>query len=177
MGNDVAGTADARSSENSDLGVCSSLRVQAGRPVPATGGCASQWAAAGGTSCCACRRRPTSNCCALELGVDSLLTEARARAAEQLKTTWPKFSAATLRLPVRMIPFLAGLLAVVTVIVAPGATVLSIAVALPAAFRIWIVLCPVPRPLDGCSYSTSEEEPVYTIIAPLIGEARVSISC
>lgn len=113
---------------------------------------------------------------ALELGVDSLLTEARARAAEQLKTTWPKLSAATLKLPVRMIPFLAGLLAVVTVIVA-GATVLSIAVALPAAFRIWIVLCPVPRPLDGCSYSTSEEEPVYTIIAPLSGEARVSISC
>ena len=113
---------------------------------------------------------------ALELGVDSLLTEARARAAEQLKTTWPKLSAATLKLPVRMIPFLAGLLAVVTVIVA-GATVLSIAVALPAAFRIWIVMCPVPRPLDGCSYSTSEEEPVYTIIAPLSGEARVSISC
>jgi len=113
---------------------------------------------------------------ALELGVDSLLTEARARAAEQLKTTWPKLSAATLKLPVRMIPFLAGLLAVVTVIVS-GATVLSIAVALPAAFRIWIVLCPVPRPLDGCSYSTSEEEPVYTIIAPLSGEARVSISC
>jgi hypothetical protein len=114
---------------------------------------------------------------ALELGVDSLPTEARARAAEQLKTTWPKLSAATLKLPVRMIPFLAGLLAVVTVIVAPGATVLSIAVALPAAFHIWIVLCPVPRPLDGCSYSTSEEEPVYTIIAPLSGEARVSISC
>jgi hypothetical protein len=31
MGNDVAGKADARSSENSDSGVCSSLRVQAGK--------------------------------------------------------------------------------------------------------------------------------------------------
>src|SRR5262249_12375642 len=48
------------------------------------------------------------------------------------------------------------------------------AVVLPAAFRIWIVLCPAPHSLDGCSCSTSEEEePIYSIVAPLRGEARV----
>src|SRR5262249_45003095 len=84
----------------------------------------------------AARRRAA----ALELGVDHLLTEATARAAEQLKTTWPRLSAATLKLPVRMIPLLVGLLAVVTIVVAPGVTVFSMAVVLPAAFRIWIVV-------------------------------------
>jgi len=73
-----------------------------------------------------------------------------------------------------MIPFLVGLLAVVTIVVAPGVTVFSMAVVLPAAFRIWIVLCPAPHSLDGCSCSTSEEEePIYSIVAPLRGEARV----
>jgi hypothetical protein len=72
--------------------------------------------------------------------------EASLRAAEQLKITWPKLSAATLKLPVRMIPLLVGLLAVATIVVVPGVTVLAIVVALPAAFRIWIVLYPVPPP-------------------------------
>jgi hypothetical protein len=107
---------------------------------------------------------------ALEVGVDRLLDEASVRAAEQLKTTWPKLSAATLKLPVRMIPLLVGLLAVVTIVVAPG-----VGAPLPAAFRIWIVWWPVPHSLDGRSCSTPEEEdePIYTIIAPLRGEAKV----
>jgi cellulose synthase/poly-beta-1,6-N-acetylglucosamine synthase-like glycosyltransferase len=117
---------------------------------------------------------------ALEVGVDHLLVEASVRAAEQLKTTWPKLSAATLKLPVRMIPLLVGFLAVVTIVVAPGVgapsvTVLAIVVALPAAFRIWIVWWPVPHSLDErlCSTPEKEDEPIYTIIAPLRGEAKV----
>src|SRR5262245_30676067 len=79
-----------------------------------------------------------------------------------------------------MIPLLVGFLAVVTIVVAPGVgapsvTVLAIVVALPAAFRIWIVWWPVPNSLDGRSCSTPEEEdePIYSIVAPLRGEARV----
>src|SRR5262245_19025232 len=68
------------------------------------------------------RRHGFVSSMSVELGVDHLLTEATARAAEQLKTTWPKLSAATLKLPVRMIPLLVGLLAVVTIVVAPGVT-------------------------------------------------------
>jgi len=73
-----------------------------------------------------------------------------------------------------MIPLLVGLLAVATIFVAPGVTVLAIVVALPAAFRIWIVLYPVPPSVEDRFCSTAEEEePIYTIIAPLRGEARV----
>jgi hypothetical protein len=104
MGNDVASKADARSSENSDSGVCSSLRVQAGKLVPATGdGLRNELAPARlGAAVAGVVDRRRAN--ALELGVDHLLVEASVRAAEQLKITWPKLSAATLKLPVRMIP-------------------------------------------------------------------------
>jgi hypothetical protein len=175
MGNDVAGKADARSSENSGSSVCSSLRVQAGKLVPETGdglgnGLAPARLGAVVAGTVVDRRRAN----ALELGVDHLLVEASAHAAEQLKITWPKLSAATLKLPVRMIPLLVGLLAVVTIIVAPGVTVLAIVVALPAAFRIWIVLYPVSPSVEERFCSTAEEEePIYTVIAPLRGEARV----
>src|SRR5262245_63672566 len=118
MGNDVAGQADARFSENSDSGVCSPLRVQAGKLIPATGDGLRNGLAPARLGAVADRRRTA----ALELGVDHLLVEATARAAEQLKTTWPELSAATLKLPVRMIPLLVGLLAVVTIVVAPGVT-------------------------------------------------------
>jgi Glycosyl transferase family group 2 len=174
MGNDVAGK-DARSSENSDSSVCSSLRVQAGKLVPATGdGLRNGLAPArlGAVVAGAVVDRGRAN--ALELGVDHLLVEASVRAAEQLKTTWRKLSAATLKLQVRMIPLLVGLLAVATIAVLPGVTVLAIVVALPAAFRIWIVLYPVPPSVEERFCSTAEEEePIYTIIAPLRGEARV----
>jgi glycosyltransferase XagB len=173
MGNDVAGKADARSSENSDSSVCSSLRVQAGNPLPAGDGPRNVLAPArlrAGVAGVAVSRRRAA---ALEVGVDHLLVEASVRAAEQLKTTWPKLSAATLKLPVRMIPLLVGFLAVVTIVVAPGITALAIVVALPAAFRIWIVWWPVPHSLDGGSTPEEEDEPIYTIIAPLRGEAKV----
>jgi len=170
MGNDVAGQAGARFSENSDSGVCSSLRVQAGKLIPAAGDGLRNGLAPARLGAVADRRRTA----ALELDVDHLLVEASARAAEQLKITWPKLSAATLKLPVRMIPLLVGLLAVATIFVAPGVTVLAIVVALPAAFRIWIVLYPVPPSVEDRFCSTAEEEePIYTIIAPLRGEARV----
>jgi glycosyltransferase XagB len=173
MGNDVAGKADARSSENSDSSVCSSLRVQAGNPLPAGDGPRKVLAPArlrAGVAGVAVSRRRAA---ALEVGVDHLLVEASVRAAEQLKTTWPKLSAATLKLPVRMIPLLVGFLAVVTIVVAPGITALAIVVALPAAFRMWIVWWPVPHSLDGGSTPEEEDEPIYTIIAPLRGEAKV----
>ena len=77
-------------------------------------------------------------------------------------------------LPGRMIPLLLGLLAVAAIMTVPGMIVLAIVVALPAAFRIWIVLCPVTTSVDAPSLSTTdEEEPVYSIIAPLRAEAKV----
>jgi hypothetical protein len=176
MGNDVAGKADARSSENSDSSVCSSLRAQAGNPLPARDdGLRNVLAPARLRAVVAGAVVAQRRDAALELGVDHLLVEASVRAAEQLKTTWPNLSAATLKLPVRMIPLLVGFLAVVNIVVAPGITALAIVVALPAAFRIWIVLWPVPHSLDGRSCSTPEEEdePTYSIIAPLRGEAKV----
>src|SRR5262245_4569501 len=86
MGNDVAGKADASSSENSDLSVCSSLRVQAGNPLPAKGDglrnvLAPARLRAGVAGAAVARRRAA----ALELGVDNLLVEASVRAAEQLR--------------------------------------------------------------------------------------------
>ena len=173
MGNDVAGAAGARSSENSGPGVCSPLLSQARKPV---GGAADglHTAPARLVAAIAAVAADERRAAALEVGVDYLLIDASARAAEQLKTTWPYLSAATLKLPARLIPLLLGLLAVAAIMTVPGMIVLAIVVALPAAFRIWIVLCPVTTSVDAPSPSTAdEEEPVYSIIAPLRAEAKV----
>ena len=48
-----------------------------------------------------------------------------------------------------------------------------ILVALPAAFRIWVVTHPTPSALEPSPDTQHEQEPLYSIIAPLRGEARV----
>ena len=54
-----------------------------------------------------------------------------------------------------------------------SAVALSILVVLPAAFRIWIVVLPTKPAPDEASDTLDEHEPVYSIIIPLRGEARV----
>src|SRR5262249_52922248 len=73
-----------------------------------------------------------------------MLIAAGARASQQFKSTWPQLSADTLNLPIRSIPLILGLVALVAMTNATGIIVLSILVAMPAAFRIWIVQCQVP---------------------------------
>jgi cellulose synthase/poly-beta-1,6-N-acetylglucosamine synthase-like glycosyltransferase len=48
-----------------------------------------------------------------------------------------------------------------------------ILVALPAAFRIWVVTHPTPSALEPSPDTQHEQESLYSIIAPLRGEARV----
>jgi cellulose synthase/poly-beta-1,6-N-acetylglucosamine synthase-like glycosyltransferase len=55
----------------------------------------------------------------------------------------------------------------------PSTITLSILVALPAAFRIWVVTHPTPSALEPSPDTQHEQEPLYSIIAPLRGEARV----
>ena len=56
---------------------------------------------------------------------------------------------------------------------ASSAVALCILVLLPAAFRIWIVALPTRPSPDEASDTLDEQEPVYSIIIPLRGEARV----
>jgi cellulose synthase/poly-beta-1,6-N-acetylglucosamine synthase-like glycosyltransferase len=66
-------------------------------------------------------------------------------------------------------------LAAAAIFTAPGLIALSILVVLPPAFRIWLVASPVAISLDAPpSFSPpDQEEPIYSVIAPLRGEARV----
>jgi glycosyltransferase XagB len=119
----------------------------------------------------------TRRAAALDSSIDNVLIDAGVRAAEQLKCSWPKLSAATLNKLTNAIPLLLGVLALAAISTTPSMIVLSFFVALPTAFRIWVVTHPVTsadlpasRPL---SVSPNEEWPMYSIIAPLRGEARV----
>ena len=55
----------------------------------------------------------------------------------------------------------------------PSTITLSILVALPAVFRIWVVTHPTPSALEPSPDTQHEQEPLYSIIVPLRGEARV----
>jgi cellulose synthase/poly-beta-1,6-N-acetylglucosamine synthase-like glycosyltransferase len=174
MGNNMAGVPDARSLESLGAGGSSSPQFWTRRsigPRSDRAGLARVRHALPADVVAAERRAA-----ALEVSVDRILISAGARASEQLKCTWPQLSAATLNPIVRMIPLLLGFLAVAAMTGTPGIIVLSAIVALPAAFRIWIVLCPVANSLDPplrSSFAPDEEEPIYSVIAPLRGEARV----
>src|SRR5262245_1292194 len=174
MGNEVADAISGRPLEIFGVGVGSrhDLRKQkiASGPTRESEDFNRLYAAPHADSAAALRRAA-----ALDVGVDCMLIGATARAATQLKSTWPHLSAATLSWPARIIPALLAALAAVAIFTTPGLVVLSILVVLPAAFRIWLVLSadtiscnalPNPPPVEPT-------EPVYSVIAPLRGEARV----
>src|SRR5215813_6647195 len=115
---------------------------------------------------------------ALDNSLDNVLIAAGVRATEQFKSSWPKLSAATLNRLTNAIPLLLGVLALAAVCTTPSMIVLSFFVALPTAFRIWIVSQAAATPADlpaPRTFSTppNEEWPIYSIIAPLRGEGRV----
>ena len=165
MGIGVRSAAVARSREICGKGSGSSRQVWK-RKVPGKEAAAAQSSAA--------ERRAA----ALNETIDRVLTSAGVRAAEQLKLTWPKLSAATLSSPANVIPVLLGILAFVATLKTQSMITLSIFAVMPAAFRIWIVAHPRANTADlapGESSSTAPEKdlPVYSIIAPLRSEARV----
>src|SRR5437016_11872779 len=115
---------------------------------------------------------------ALDASIDDVLIAAGAHACEQLKSTWPGLSAATLHTFTKIIPLLLGALAVVLIFTTPGMIGISIIVALPMAFRIWVIAYPMTASADSFLCPSflappDEEWPVYSVIAALRGEAAV----
>ena len=70
-------------------------------------------------------------------------------------------------------PALLVALSLVAMVGTPSTIVLSILVVLPAAFRIWVVVHPMSASPQRSTGTQDEQEPVYRVIAPLRGEARV----
>ena len=110
---------------------------------------------------------------ALDVNVDRMLIGASLRATKQLRATWPRFSAATLGWRSRAAPLLLLALAFAAMLNASSTVALSVLVVLPAAFRIWIVVHPTMSSPDELADTQDEQEPVYSVIVPLRGEARV----
>src|SRR6476469_5561185 len=77
---------------------------------------------------------------ALDSSIENVLVEAGVRAAEQLKSSRPKLSAATLNKLANAIPLLFGVLAFAAMCTTSGMIALSVLVVLPTAFRIWVVV-------------------------------------
>jgi cellulose synthase/poly-beta-1,6-N-acetylglucosamine synthase-like glycosyltransferase len=71
------------------------------------------------------------------------------------------------------VPALLVALSLVAMVGTPSTIVLSILVVLPAAFRIWVVVHPMSASPQRSTGTQDEQEPVYRVIAPLRGEARV----
>ncbi len=110
---------------------------------------------------------------ALDVNVERILIGASLHASKRLRSTWPKFSAATLCWRSRATPLLLLALALAAMLNASSTVALSVLVVLPAAFRIWIVAHPTPPSPDESADTQAEEEPVYSVIVALRGEARV----
>jgi len=110
---------------------------------------------------------------ALDVNVDRMRIGTSLRASKRLRATWPRLSAATLGWRSRTRPLLLLMLALLAMFNASSSMALSILVVLPAAFRIWIVALPAMPSPDEAANTLDEQEPVYSIIAPLRGEARV----
>jgi glycosyltransferase XagB len=122
------------------------------------------------------KREPRS--VALSASIESVLVAAGLRAADQLKRSWPKFSAATYNRFANVIPFLFGVLALAAIFTTYGTILLSVIVALPSAFRLFVAaqsrpiskaLLPRPTILGVLD----EELPIYSIIVPLRSEAKM----
>ena len=110
---------------------------------------------------------------ALDVNVDRMLIGASLRASKRLRATAPRLSAATIGWRGRTAPTLLLMLALLAMFNTSSAVALSILVVLPAAFRIWIVVLPTKPSPDEVADTLDEQEPVYSIIIPLRGEARV----
>ena len=115
---------------------------------------------------------------ALDSSIENVLVEAGVRAAEQLKSSRPKLSAATLNKLTNAIPLLFGVLAFAAMCTTSGMIALSVLVVLPTAFRIWVVVHTVAtssntnRNLSPRDES-DDELPMYSVIAALHREAAV----
>lgn len=119
---------------------------------------------------------PKAHRAALDAPINNLLLAAAERASEQLKIKWPKRCAATLHVLTRAVPALAGSLIALAAFTRVGTLVTSILAMLPIAFRLWCVVRPVAAPADPWPpfpATLDEELPVYSVIVPLRGEARV----
>jgi len=115
---------------------------------------------------------------ALSVSIERVLITAGFEAAEQLKRKWPKFSAATYNRFANIIPFLCGALSFAAIVAAPGMVVLSMLAVLPTAFRLFVAARSKPESEDNLSHSIvlntpDDELPIYSVIAPLRGEARM----
>jgi cellulose synthase/poly-beta-1,6-N-acetylglucosamine synthase-like glycosyltransferase len=108
--------------------------------------------------------------------INDVLIAAGTHASEQLKRKWPRLSAATLHPVTKTIPLLLAAFALVAIFTTPGMIVLSIIVALPTAFRIWVWAHSVTASADPplrppLPLAPDEEWPQYSVIVPLRGEA------
>jgi glycosyltransferase XagB len=115
---------------------------------------------------------------ALSASIEHVLISAGLKASEQLKRTWPKFSAATYARLANVIPSLLGMLAFAAAFTTYGTIVLSVIVALPAAFRLFVVaqsrqISKVARGRLTILRTLDKELPIYSIIVPLRDEARM----
>jgi cellulose synthase/poly-beta-1,6-N-acetylglucosamine synthase-like glycosyltransferase len=115
---------------------------------------------------------------ALGASIERVLVVASLRASEHLKGAWPKFSAATYHRLANVIPFVLGALSFAAIFTIPGTIVLSAIVVLPTAFRLFIAALSGPRsneknPRPIFRDSPNEVLPVYSVIIPLRGEARM----
>jgi cellulose synthase/poly-beta-1,6-N-acetylglucosamine synthase-like glycosyltransferase len=113
---------------------------------------------------------------ALSASIEHVLITAGLRASERLKRTLPKFSAATYDRRANVIPFLLGMLALAAIFTTHGAIFLSVIVALPVAFRLFVAAHSQPNSKTALRRPTGlgtrdEELPTYSIIVPLRGEA------
>ena len=115
---------------------------------------------------------------ALDSSIENVLVEAGVRAAEQLKSSRPKLSAATLNKLTNAIPLLFGVLAFAAMCTTSGMIALSVLVVLPTAFRIWVVVHTVATSSNTNRNLSSRDEsddelPMYSVIAALHREAAV----
>lgn len=114
----------------------------------------------------------------LGASIERVLITAGLKASQQLKLTWPKFSAATYHRLANIIPFLLGALSFAAIFTTPGTIVLSAIIVLPTAFRLSIAARSEPEseenlPISNFSRTPDDELPVYSVIAPLRSEARM----
>jgi len=115
---------------------------------------------------------------ALSASIEHVLISAGLKASEQLKRTWPKFSAATYNRFANVIPSLFGVLALAANFTTYGTVLLSAIVVLPSAFRLFVAT--QSRPISKAARRRptipgmpDKELPVYSIIVPLRDEARM----
>lgn len=110
---------------------------------------------------------------ALDVNVDRMLIGASLRASKRLRAKRHGFPLQHLVGAAARHQALLLMLALLAMFNTSSAVALSILVVLPAAFRIWIVVLPTKPSPDEAADTLDEQEPVYSIIIPLRGEARV----